>query len=623
MRGLALVALLTGGCTALFPFDYAAAPADARPPADVAADAAPLDGPGDPPCPEGFDRCGGASCIDLRSNSSRCGSCSVVCALSNATAGCEDAGCVAASCNPGYGDCDGDPRTGCEANLSTSSAHCGRCGNACAATAACTEGACRASACTGALGNCDGDGANGCETDTATSPVHCGGCGRRCALPNATATCAAGACRVGACAAGFGDCDGDPANGCEAPLTTLTHCGRCGNTCPTAGATVTCAAGACTGACATGRGNCDGVLANGCEADLTADATNCGACGMACVAGRRCSGGVCMATCAAGETPCGTSCVNVATNVRHCGACDRACAVAGVGTPTCAAGVCGVACPAGQGDCDGDPADGCEVSLAGNVSHCNACGTTCMAPPNSTASCGAAGCGYVCGFGWADCNGRRDDGCETATASDVANCGRCEGRCSPANAVGVCTQGGCRIGACAAGFADCDGSAANGCEVDTRTSMTHCGGCGRACALANAAEVCRGGSCQITMCNGAFANCDDDPSNGCEVNTASTPAHCGACGRRCATSCVNAACCGGAGEPCCGGSCSVGVCTGGQCSAVCGLVGQPCCNGSCAVGALCNTRVDPVVCALCGRRGQPCCASNMCREGMCRSNTCM
>jgi hypothetical protein len=63
---------------------------------------------------------------------------------------------------------------------------------------------------------CDGDANNGCEVATTSDPAHCGGCGRRCALANATSACAAGVCVVAVCSGSFGDCDGDPANGCEA-----------------------------------------------------------------------------------------------------------------------------------------------------------------------------------------------------------------------------------------------------------------------------------------------------------------------------------------------------------------------------------------------------------------------
>jgi hypothetical protein len=52
--------------------------------------------------------------------------------------------------------------------------------------------------------------------DLAKDVAHCGTCGTTCKAPaNAEATCAGGACGLGACKANFADCDGDPANGCE------------------------------------------------------------------------------------------------------------------------------------------------------------------------------------------------------------------------------------------------------------------------------------------------------------------------------------------------------------------------------------------------------------------------
>ncbi len=103
--------------------------------------------------------------------------------------------------------------------------------------------------------------ADGCEVDLARSTDHCGSCGRSCLTANvATAECSAGACRVLTCDAGFADCDGNPANGCEVDTRVSTaHCGRCGNACAAPGGTAVCRASVCgVGACATGRGDCDG-----------------------------------------------------------------------------------------------------------------------------------------------------------------------------------------------------------------------------------------------------------------------------------------------------------------------------------------------------------------------------
>ena len=63
--------------------------------------------------------------------------------------------------------------------------------------------------------------------------------------------------------------------------------------CPTRpGAAPTCTAGTCESTCSTGFGDCDGNPDNGCNS-LQTDALNCGACGVACPAGRGCNAGSC------------------------------------------------------------------------------------------------------------------------------------------------------------------------------------------------------------------------------------------------------------------------------------------------------------------------------------------
>lgn len=49
--------------------------------------------------------------------------------------------------------------------------------------------------------------------------------------------------------------------------------------------------------------------------------------------------------------------------------------------------------------------------------------------------------------------------------------------------------------ACAAGFADCDGNGANGCETNIDSDPLHCGGCGVACGVG----TCAGAACQVAQ----------------------------------------------------------------------------------------------------------------------------
>jgi hypothetical protein len=48
------------------------------------------------------------------------------------------------------------------------------------------------------------------------------------------------------------------------------------------------------GSCSPGFGNCDLNLGNGCEANLNSDPSNCGACGVVCGVGDGCVAGVCQ-----------------------------------------------------------------------------------------------------------------------------------------------------------------------------------------------------------------------------------------------------------------------------------------------------------------------------------------
>jgi hypothetical protein len=108
-------------------------------------------------------------------------------------------------------------------------------------------------------------------------------------------------------------------------------------------------------------------------------------------------------------------------------------------TGTCAGGACSY--PAKALDC----------------TRTNATGGTCQ---TATGQCG----GWTCTAGHANCNTTWDDGCETSTKT-TADCGGCGTPCTVgAHANPDCSTGTCKA-SCVAPYQDCDGNAANGCEI--------------------------------------------------------------------------------------------------------------------------------------------------------------
>ncbi|MEZ4394616.1 MAG: hypothetical protein R3A48_26380 [Polyangiales bacterium] len=269
-----------------------------------------------------------------------------------------------------------------------------------------------------------------------------------------------------------------------------------------------------------------------------------------CGAGRLCVGAVCVPgcnggqACPAGQSCCNGACAEVGTSTAHCGGCGTVCRTPN-GMPACQNGVCVAGmCADGFADCNNSNADGCETALRDDVSNCGACGNACATPPRAAAAtCVAGRCGFTCESGFADCDGDASNGCEVDTRTTVTACGACGNTCTAANATPSCAMGACGF-TCTAGFADCDGMSSNGCEVDTRSTLTHCGACNNVCpARANATATCAAGACGFT-CNAGFADCNGAAGDGCEVALNTSEAHCGRCGNACelGSACVAGAC---------------------------------------------------------------------------------
>jgi hypothetical protein len=81
------------------------------------------------------------------------------------------------------------------------------------------------------------------------------------------------------------------------------------------------------------------------------------------------------------------------------------------------------------------------VDASADPNHCGACGRACVAPAGTTVACRASTCVVGgCLPGFADCNRSAADGCEVATATDVSNCGGCGLVCPPGS---TCNDGAC------------------------------------------------------------------------------------------------------------------------------------------------------------------------------------
>ncbi|MBX3222002.1 MAG: hypothetical protein KF795_15905, partial [Labilithrix sp.] len=180
---------------------------------------------------------------------------------------------------------------------------------------ACVGGKCGRLICEGTWANCNGVLADGCEVDVQRDiglglldPAHCGGCNVACAAGEECRRLATGAavCR---CKSSETLCGFPGAFVCTDTASDPKHCGLCNYACPFVDRrglhqVATCAKGACGTECEPGWGDCNDNPADGCETNLRHDGANCGACGVRCSSGlgQPCIDGRCLTVeCDAGD----------------------------------------------------------------------------------------------------------------------------------------------------------------------------------------------------------------------------------------------------------------------------------------------------------------------------------
>jgi len=232
--------------------------------------------------------------------------------------------------------------------------------------------------------------------------------------------------------------------------------------------------------------------------------------------------------------------------------CGAACAACGPDADRCLPGGAECACGPSSGPCApgrsccADSAGGARcVDLAGDPLACGACGTRCAAPPNADPTCDTGVCGATCKGGYAACDGRTLDGCEVDLRSDVNHCGACPVSCSGSpRGAATCDGGTCDL--------QCNASYPQHCGTgDCRAyDVANCGGCGVACsnpgANAGAPAGCAGQNACSYACNPGWGDCNAG-TDGCETDLTFTPTRCGSCGNDCVAAgwdggCVNGQC---------------------------------------------------------------------------------
>jgi hypothetical protein len=547
-------------------------------------------------------------CLDLTSDHGNCGKCGNACLASQT---CQDGVCM---CPGGLALCGSGPNAAC-VDTTSDQANCYKCGNACPSGSVCQNSTCTCPG--GKAEELCGSAPNQICVYTISDHNNCSSCGTTCAIGG---TCQASACT---CPAGQIQCTGDAGPSSCADLTTdRANCGGCNNQCQPTQSCLNSACVLCANITPAGAGiMCGTPLVC---VDQQTDRNNCGGCGNKCLSSEVCLGGMCI--CPTGETLCGSGanqgCVTLSSDQNNCGKCGTAC----TGGQVCSNSKC--VCPTSYHLCG-------STCIPDNNESISSCGTTCAAcpPPNGgTPTC--SGTPPKCGQ---TCNGQTLCGSSCVnTSTDPSNCSRCGNVCAGSHAVEGCISSQCAVTACLTGFRDCDGVASNGCETSINTDVNNCGSCGHACNMIGGTETCVNGQCSEPVCNAPMANCDGNAANGCEINTSDDKNNCGSCGHVCPTGancsgsqCTNCA----AGTMLCNNACApcptspangTLACAGGSCVATCNNGNLPKLCGSGNNTVCVNTQTDNGNCGNCGMTCSTATAPDKCDQTYnCQAGSCV
>jgi hypothetical protein len=209
----------------------------------------------------------------------------------------------------------------------------------------------------------------------------------------------------------------------------------------------------------------------------------------------------------------------------------------------------------------------------------------------------------ACAPTFANCDGVATNGCEVDLFADANNCGSCGTACSGQGVISKACTGGICSSPCASGWEDCNANKLlDGCEIHVASDPDQCGSCGAACPpIANGSRACANGKCDVASCATGFANCNNQASDGCETEIASDANNCGGCAAACQI------------PPSAAGA----ACISSKCYTVC-APSKTLCNGVCV-----DFAADPLNCGACAKacmkpaNATPACTYSMCGIGAC------
>jgi hypothetical protein len=194
---------------------------------------------------------------------------------------------------------------------------------------------------------------------------------------------------------------------------------------------------------------CSDSIVNGQETDVDCGGGDCLDCadGKACIVGSDCLSGVCdvsVRTCT--PATCSDGVKNGAETDIDCGgdtciscANEKECLVnSDCVSAECRDGIC--SCPEPLSDCSGECVDKNSDPM-----NCESCGNKCPGVNNGIAACSSGSCTFNCNADYANCDGNAANGCEVNTKTNHANCGACGQSCSDWQ---ECAEGSCTPAEC-------------------------------------------------------------------------------------------------------------------------------------------------------------------------------